>query len=196
MADPKDEKKQPSGGSEHRKNARPSTREKHEKARGVVAKSRGGEKADGGRDDNRKPPRNWKGPWPPVTGGRSLIPMSNEVVIQVSSRFAPVFLVAESVRRWSEDSKIVLQSRLEVGHADNWAYCNVHLRVSDLRTFQVLFTPIRQNCVRQLAAYRRRYGPGGKGLESSFIVLAQVGDTWDEYEELYNYPKAGSDESA
>jgi RHS repeat-associated protein len=51
--------------SEHTKNARPSTKEKHEKGIARVNKDRGGEKGDVRRRPPRKRPKNWKGPWPP-----------------------------------------------------------------------------------------------------------------------------------
>jgi RHS repeat-associated protein len=53
-----------SGGKEHTKGQRPSTREKHEKGKSAKDKSRGGEKADEERRPNRKRPVDWKGPWP------------------------------------------------------------------------------------------------------------------------------------
>jgi RHS repeat-associated protein len=53
--------------SEHTKNARPSTLEKHEKGQNRKSIDRGGEKGDKSRRFPRNPPDNWKGgPWPPV----------------------------------------------------------------------------------------------------------------------------------
>lgn len=55
----------------HKKNARPSTKEKHEKGQAAKQRSRGGEKADwkpdggGARVPPRKRPPGHKGPWPP-----------------------------------------------------------------------------------------------------------------------------------
>ena len=55
----------PSGGSEHTSNARPSTQGQHEKGKARKQKDRGGEKGDKKRRPNNKRPKNWKGPWPP-----------------------------------------------------------------------------------------------------------------------------------
>ena len=54
-------------GSEHTKNARPSTKGKHESGQARKQRDRGGEKADqaGRRAPPRKPPPGHKGPWPP-----------------------------------------------------------------------------------------------------------------------------------
>ena len=51
--------------AEHTKNARPSTKGKHQK--GTTRKDRdgGGEKGDKKRRTNRKRPKHWKGRWPP-----------------------------------------------------------------------------------------------------------------------------------
>jgi hypothetical protein len=55
--------------AKHRKNARPSTKGKHQKGTKRVKTDRGREKGDGKRDVNRKRPgtkkRPHKGPWPP-----------------------------------------------------------------------------------------------------------------------------------
>ena len=50
---------------EHRSNARPSTKEKHQKGQTRVTKDRGGERADEGRRPPRVRPKGHKGPWPP-----------------------------------------------------------------------------------------------------------------------------------
>ena len=51
---------------EHTKNARPSTKGKHETGQAAKKKSRGGEKGDANRRPPRKRPDNkYKGPWPP-----------------------------------------------------------------------------------------------------------------------------------
>lgn len=51
---------------EHTKDARPSTKEKHEKGQARKTKDRKGEKGDSRRRDPRKRPPDWKkGPWPP-----------------------------------------------------------------------------------------------------------------------------------
>ncbi len=55
-----------SGGSEHTKGARKSTKSKHESGQARKAKDRGGEKGDSQRRPPQKRPTNWKGPWPPV----------------------------------------------------------------------------------------------------------------------------------
>lgn len=55
-----------SGGSEHTKGGRESTRNKHEKGQTKRDQSRGGEKGDKNRRLPRKPPMNWRGPWPPA----------------------------------------------------------------------------------------------------------------------------------
>jgi hypothetical protein len=52
-------------GREHTKNARPSTKDKHEKGQAASNRSRGGEKGDESRDPPRKRPDGHKGPWPP-----------------------------------------------------------------------------------------------------------------------------------
>ena len=54
---------------EHKKNARPSTQNKHEKGKATRQQNRGGEKADKNRRPNRKPPAGHKGPWPPKEKG-------------------------------------------------------------------------------------------------------------------------------
>jgi RHS repeat-associated protein len=53
------------GSAEHKKNARPSTKNKHQEGRARVKKDHGGEKGDIRRRPPRKKPTNWKGPWPP-----------------------------------------------------------------------------------------------------------------------------------
>lgn len=53
------------GGSEHTKNARPSTKGKHEAGQARKQRDRGGEKGDKDRRAPRKPPPDHKGPWPP-----------------------------------------------------------------------------------------------------------------------------------
>lgn len=54
---------------DHRKDARPSTKGKHQKGQARKKKDRGGEKGDARRQQNgmygRKPPPGHKGPWPP-----------------------------------------------------------------------------------------------------------------------------------
>lgn len=52
--------------SEHKKNARPSTKGKHQKGKAAKKKSRGGEKGDDKRDVPRRRPDGHKGPWPPT----------------------------------------------------------------------------------------------------------------------------------
>jgi RHS repeat-associated protein len=49
----------------HRKDARPSTQEKHEKGEERLKRDQGGEKGDDRRDWPRQRPPNWKGPYPP-----------------------------------------------------------------------------------------------------------------------------------
>jgi RHS repeat-associated protein len=49
----------------HKKGARPSTQEKHEKGQARKRQDRGGEKGDDRRDPPRKRPPDHKGPWPP-----------------------------------------------------------------------------------------------------------------------------------
>ena len=49
----------------HRKNARPSTKGKHESGDARRAQDRGGERGDGRRRAPRKKPKGHKGPWPP-----------------------------------------------------------------------------------------------------------------------------------
>lgn len=51
--------------AEHDKNKRPSSREDHEKGQARKDQDYGGEKGDQRRDPPRKPPPDWKGPWPP-----------------------------------------------------------------------------------------------------------------------------------
>lgn len=51
--------------AEHTKDARPSTKDRHEKGTTRKKKDRGGEKADEERNPPRKRPPNYKGPWPP-----------------------------------------------------------------------------------------------------------------------------------
>ncbi|MBL7955936.1 MAG: RHS repeat-associated core domain-containing protein [Flavobacteriales bacterium] len=51
--------------SEHSKNARPSTKGKHEEGQARRMRDRGGEKADENRNPPRKRPDGWKGPYPP-----------------------------------------------------------------------------------------------------------------------------------
>ena len=53
------------GGAEHKKGARPSTKAKHQKGQARKARDRGGEKGDSRRRPPRKRPKNWKGKWPP-----------------------------------------------------------------------------------------------------------------------------------
>ena len=65
------EENAPAPAKEHTKNARPSTKGKHQKGEARKAKDRGGEKGDKKRAPPRKRPPNHKGPWPPkkaVTG--------------------------------------------------------------------------------------------------------------------------------
>jgi RHS repeat-associated protein len=50
---------------EHTKNARPSTKGKHEAGRARQRQDRGGERGDESRRPPRKPPPNHRGPWPP-----------------------------------------------------------------------------------------------------------------------------------
>ncbi len=54
-----------SGGAEHEKNKRPSTKGKHEKGQERKRRDRGGEKGDNKRRQPRKRPQGHKGPWPP-----------------------------------------------------------------------------------------------------------------------------------
>ena len=54
-----------SGRGEHTKNARPSTKGKHEQGTARKKKDRGAEKGDIKRTPPRKRPDKWKGPWPP-----------------------------------------------------------------------------------------------------------------------------------
>lgn len=54
-----------SGGAEHTKGARSSTKGKHEKGQTRKQRDRGGEKGDKSRAPPRKPPAGHKGPWPP-----------------------------------------------------------------------------------------------------------------------------------
>jgi RHS repeat-associated protein len=54
--------------AEHTKDARPSTKEKHEEAEARRNQDRGGERGDERRRPPRKRPPNWKGPWPPPPG--------------------------------------------------------------------------------------------------------------------------------
>jgi uncharacterized protein RhaS with RHS repeats len=51
--------------TEHTKNARPSTKEKHEQGQARRDRDRGGEKGDARRGPPRKRPPGHKGPWPP-----------------------------------------------------------------------------------------------------------------------------------
>lgn len=51
--------------SSHTKNARPSTKTKHQKGQARKAQDRGREKADDRRRLPNKRPKNWDGPWPP-----------------------------------------------------------------------------------------------------------------------------------
>lgn len=53
------------GGAEHTKNARASTKGKHEAGQARKKQDRGGEKGDRDRRAPRKPPPDHKGPWPP-----------------------------------------------------------------------------------------------------------------------------------
>ena len=52
--------------NEHTKNARPSTKGKHEKGQGRKIKDQGGEKADERRRPPLQRPNEWKGKWPPT----------------------------------------------------------------------------------------------------------------------------------
>jgi hypothetical protein len=52
---------------EHTKNARPSTKEKHQFGMARKKRDRGGEKGDIRRSLPRRKPDNWKGPWPPAS---------------------------------------------------------------------------------------------------------------------------------
>ena len=49
----------------HNTGIRPSTSDKHDKGDARRKRDKGGEKGDTRRRPNRKPPQNWKGPWPP-----------------------------------------------------------------------------------------------------------------------------------
>ncbi len=53
------------GLAAHNKDARPSTRPKHERGEARQNRDRGGEKGDAQRRVPRIRPRDWKGPWPP-----------------------------------------------------------------------------------------------------------------------------------
>ena len=55
----------PRSEEEHKKNARPSTKEKHENGQAVKKRSRNNEKGDARRGYNRKKPDGHTGPWPP-----------------------------------------------------------------------------------------------------------------------------------
>ncbi len=57
-----------SGGSEHRKGARESTRKKHEKGKRRKKIDHGGERGDEFRRYPRKRPKNYIGKWPPRKG--------------------------------------------------------------------------------------------------------------------------------
>ena len=61
---------QPSGGAEHTKGARESTRAKHEKGQARKRRDRGNEKGDEFRRYPRKRPWRYKGPWPPKSGAK------------------------------------------------------------------------------------------------------------------------------
>jgi hypothetical protein len=54
-----------SGGAEHKKGKRKSTKEKHTKGQATKQKSYGGEKGDVLRPYPRRRPIGYKGPWPP-----------------------------------------------------------------------------------------------------------------------------------
>ncbi len=54
-----------SGGGEHKKGARQSTKGKHEKGQTRKRRDYGGEKGDDYRDEPRRRPTGYKGPWPP-----------------------------------------------------------------------------------------------------------------------------------
>jgi RHS repeat-associated protein len=64
---------------EHTKNARPSTKGKHQKGRGRKKKDKGGEKGDKRRQANgmwgKFPPPGWKGGWPPKPGPGGGLPL-------------------------------------------------------------------------------------------------------------------------
>lgn len=65
-----DEGDDPSAAA-HRKNARPSTKSKHEEGDARRDRDRAGERGDAGRRLPRKPPPDWgNGPWPPPIEGR------------------------------------------------------------------------------------------------------------------------------
>ena len=51
--------------AEHTKNARPSTKGRHQKGQDRLRKNAGNEKGDASRGPTRKPPPGHKGPWPP-----------------------------------------------------------------------------------------------------------------------------------
>ncbi len=55
----------PTPTADHTKDARPSTKDKHEAGQSRKNKDRGGEKGDARRRPPRKRPDGWKGPWPP-----------------------------------------------------------------------------------------------------------------------------------
>ena len=59
-----------SGGAEHTKKARKSTREKHQAGTTRKTQDRGGEKGDKFRRLPRKRPKRYRGPWPPWTTSR------------------------------------------------------------------------------------------------------------------------------
>lgn len=64
---------------EHTKNARPSTKGKHQKGRGRKKKDKGGEKGDKRRQANgmwgKFPPPGWQGGWPPKPGPGGGLPL-------------------------------------------------------------------------------------------------------------------------
>jgi hypothetical protein len=65
----------PLGGAPHKKNARKSTKDKHQKGQASAKRSRGGEKADEEkRRVPRKRPAGYKGSWPPKSARLICIP--------------------------------------------------------------------------------------------------------------------------
>ncbi|HVW52728.1 MAG TPA: hypothetical protein VHC91_20430 [Trinickia sp.] len=182
-----------SRGSEHTNNARPSTKNKHEAGAARKSLDRGGERGDRNRGYPRLKPRNWRGPWPPLTFGVHM----HTVAIQIASQSDAAESIAKLVEEWALDSATVHAVNFHPGTSDDWYFWNITFAVEDIRRFVRLFRPLEQYCTRRLAEIARRSKqrmqrfPHSPEQHASIVVVAAETEAekpqWDDYMEIFNY---------
>jgi hypothetical protein len=181
-----------SGGAEHKSKKRPSTRAKHQAGQAAKIKSRGGEEGDIRRDYPRKPPKYWRGGWPPVKFG-----VMGEIIIQVSEiRNGARQTFKNTLHAWALQSRLVDEFRIEEGGDVEGCFWNLRLKTKNcaetwtLIGFIVRYYDQYYRLQKSNAKIRLRQESDARVILPPTIVVATSDDSWEDFALLHHtYPE-------